>query len=373
MPRIGLNKTKYAGVYWKDDLDPAGKKCRIYYIIYRRAGESGQIEEKVSDYTMTPYKAFLLRADKIKRVEPTNQERREASRKKKWTFNDLWKKFEETVELKSMRTVKGLYKNHIKKALGEKIPAKLQPLDLERLRKKVEKGHSPATTRYVLGLVRRLANFGRDSHLCAGLTFRVRMPKVDNAKTEDLSPAQLKRLKKVLDEYPDTIEKGGRRDSAVQIVAIMRMALFTGMRRGEILALKWEHVDFRKGFIKIVSPKSGQTHEIPLNIHARRVLKNHPRADSEYVFPGAGGKQRSEVKYHLQEIKKRAKLPKDFRPLHGLRHHFASALASSGRVDMYALQRMLGHKTPAMTQRYAHLRDEAMKAAAKVADEVIGG
>jgi len=73
----------------------------------------------------------------------------------------------------------------------------------------------------------------------------------------------------------------------------------------------------------------------------------------------------------VNEIKKKAGLPKDFRPLHGLRHVFASMLASSGKVDMYALQKLLTHKSPSMTQRYAHLRDETLKRASALAGDLI--
>ena len=64
-------------------------------------------------------------------------------------------------------------------------------------------------------------------------------------------------------------------------------------------------------------------------------------------------------------------LPKDFRPLHGLRHVYASMLASSGQVDMYTLQKLLTHKDPKMTQRYAHLRDDALKRASNLAGNLI--
>lgn len=65
-----------------------------------------------------------------------------------------------------------------------------------------------------------------------------------------------------------------------------------------------------------------------------------------------------------------AGLPKDFRPMHGLRHVFASTLASSGQVDLYTLQKLLTHKTPAMVQRYAHLRDDAMMKASEVVGDM---
>jgi integrase len=75
----------------------------------------------------------------------------------------------------------------------------------------------------------------------------------------------------------------------------------------------------------------------------------------------------------LSRIKERAGIPKDFRALHGLRHVYASMLASSGKVDMYTLQKLLTHKSPQMTQRYAHLRDETLRKAADLAGDLIEG
>ena len=60
------------------------------------------------------------------------------------------------------------------------------------------------------------------------------------------------------------------------------------------------------------------------------------------------------------------------RPLHGLRHVFESTLASSGKVDMYTLQKLLTHKSPIMIQNgYAHLRDDALKRASELAGRLI--
>ena len=64
-------------------------------------------------------------------------------------------------------------------------------------------------------------------------------------------------------------------------------------------------------------------------------------------------------------------MPDGFRPIHGLRHVYASMLASSGQVDMYTLQKLLTHKSPVMTQRYAHLRDDVLKRASEVASNII--
>jgi integrase len=73
----------------------------------------------------------------------------------------------------------------------------------------------------------------------------------------------------------------------------------------------------------------------------------------------------------VNRIRKRAKLPKGFRPFHGLRHVYASMLASSGEVDMCTLQRLLTHKSPQMTQRYAHLKEETLKRASDLAGSLV--
>jgi integrase len=157
----------------------------------------------------------------------------------------------------------------------------------------------------------------------------------------------------------------------------MKLVLFTGMRRGELFKLQWGDVDFERGFIHIKDPKGGPEQKIPLNDSAREILANHERSESPYVFPGRDGRQRVTIQHAATRIKKRAGLPKDFRPLHGLRHVYASMLASSGQVDMYTLQKLLTHKSPQMTQRYAHLRDEALRQAADLAgtliDQVVSG
>jgi integrase len=151
----------------------------------------------------------------------------------------------------------------------------------------------------------------------------------------------------------------------------MKLALFTGMRRGELFSLQWQDVDFERGFIHIRYPKGGQDQKIPLNEPARALLLSHPRTDSPFVFPGRDGGKRVDINKQVNRIKRMAELPKDFRALHGLRHVYASMLASSGQVDLYTLQKLLTHKSPAMTMRYAHLRDEALRNAANLAGNLI--
>jgi site-specific recombinase XerD len=78
-----------------------------------------------------------------------------------------------------------------------------------------------------------------------------------------------------------------------------------------------------------------------------------------------------DINHQIKQIKEAAAHPKDFRALHGLRHVYASMLASSGQVDLYTLQKLLTQKSPSMTQRYAHLRDHALREAADLAGNIL--
>jgi integrase len=226
----------------------------------------------------------------------------------------------------------------------------------------LQKTHKLGTIKNVLELLRRLINFGINKKLCTGPGFAFEMPRVNNLKTEDLSPEQLTALLEAIEQDPN-----------VQAANFMKMALFTGMRRGELFKLQWQDVDFDREFVHIRDPKGGQDQKIPLNAAARQVLLEHPRTDSPFVFPGRGGGQRVDINKQVNRIKRQAGLPKDFRAVHGLRHVYASMLASSGEVDLYTLQKLLTHKSSAMTQRYAHLRDEAFRRASDVAGDIFAG
>ena len=99
----------------------------------------------------------------------------------------------------------------------------------------------------------------------------------------------------------------------------MLMALYTGMRRSELFRLQWKDVDFDRGFIHIREPKGGVDQTIPLNDGARQVLEGIYRRESEFVFPGRGGQQRTDIHRQANRIRDKAGLPRDFRALHGLR------------------------------------------------------
>jgi integrase len=365
MPANKRYKTKYPGVTYIIGKTVSGKPEKSYHIRYRKGDKL--VEEKAGRQyqdDMTPAKAAGIRAAKIegektnaeKRVE--KQARREAE-KGRYTIDRLWGEYSlNRAPGKSLYTDQNRYEKYIKTDFGSKEPKDLVKLDVDRLRIKLLKKKSPQTVKHILNLLTWIINYGTKNGLSPGVAFHIQKPTVNNIKTEDLTQEQLNNLLKTIDANSNKIVGG-----------MMKMALYTGMRRGEMFKLEWTDVNLDSGFILIRDPKGGTDQKIPINDLARGLLETMPRT-SKYVFPGENGKVRKTTGKAAKKIRKDAGLPKDFRPLHGLRHVYASMLASSGKVDMYVLQRLLTHKSPVMTQRYAHLRDEALKAGAGQVDDI---
>jgi integrase len=164
-----------------------------------------------------------------------------------------------------------------------------------------------------------------------------------------------------------------------RIGEIIECAFNTGMRRGEILGLKWSQI--RNGFIYLQKTKTNNARQIPINddlqrlfekIRARKEkpkkknvigldgkpVENRP-SKSEYVF-NYHGRQVSEVKRSFKKALDDAGI-EDFR-FHDLRHTFASHMVMRG-ASIKEVQEILGHKSLTMTVRYAHLSQEYKKKA----------
>jgi integrase len=141
----------------------------------------------------------------------------------------------------------------------------------------------------------------------------------------------------------------------------LRLLIFTGARLGEILHLKWEHVD--GDLLRLPDSKTGAK-TIHLNAPAREVLAAIPRvAENPYVCVGAErGKHIVNIEKRWRRIRKAALLT-DVR-IHDLRHSFAS-VAVSGGGTLPLIGGLLGHSQPATTARYAHLYDDAKAALAE--------
>jgi integrase len=178
--------------------------------------------------------------------------------------------------------------------------------------------------------------------------------------------------------------------------ALITLALRTGMRQGELAALRWEDLDLsEKGSVavrrsadtrtrtRVSTTKTGEERRVGIGARTVAVLKAHKKrqleermaasswADPGLVFPNTKGKvrRRDSVMRSLRKRLAEADLPAGIR-FHDLRHT-AATLAIKQGIPIPTVSKMLGHSDPAMTlRRYAHVLDDMREDAARTMDEL---
>ncbi len=136
----------------------------------------------------------------------------------------------------------------------------------------------------------------------------------------------------------------------------LRLALFTGARRGEIAAFKWHHIDWERRLIRLPDSKNNAPRTVHLSDAALEVLRTAPRI-SEFIIAGRRGGY-SSLTRAWGKARKYARLD-DVR-LHDLRHSYA-ALAAGRGVSLHVISKLLGHRDVKTTQRYAHLARDVVQ------------
>lgn len=172
--------------------------------------------------------------------------------------------------------------------------------------------------------------------------------------TRFLSRAEVDRLHAALDAHRP-------RGSGRQQADVIRLLLLTGCRKSEIVRLRWTEV--ADDALHLADTKTGPR-TVFLNAQARAVLARQPRTeDACYVFPAAGGGSARSLHLSLWRTARRRAGLDDVR-LHDLRHTFASHAVLRG-APLPVVSRLLGHRSPRMTLRYAHAGDRETAAAAE--------
>ncbi len=147
---------------------------------------------------------------------------------------------------------------------------------------------------------------------------------------------------------------------------IVVTALHTGMRKGELLGLTWDCVDMTHGFIRLKQTKNGKARALPFNETLWGLFSGlRTRQDVSYVFHDAAGNRWNDIRHPFDEACVGAGFT-DFH-FHDLRHSFASWLMMRG-VPLATVSNLLGHTSPTMTLRYAHLSPKHLTSAVRVLD-----
>ena len=286
------------------------------------------------------------------------------------------------VRASSYKTYQGFIENHIRPALG-KIPLeKLTAMDLQRLYKHLlesgrgectESRSKPKTARNINQMISSALNCAVEQRLISSNpTKGCVLPKLERKEMKILPPESL-----------GTFFEEARRSGMFELYYI---DLATGLRRGELLGLKWSDIDLDKGIIHVrrqVLRQNGKVVEAPLKTKnsyrniaigadAVKVLKGIEQKD-EHVFPSPYGGPMSpdSVLHMLQRVLKRAGLERI--RFHDLRHTF-SVLALQNGVDVKTLSAMLGHYSAGFTlDTYAHVTTSMQKQAANAVGNFLSG
>ena len=290
----------------------------------------------------------------------------------------------------TFKTSQGFLKNHIRPQIGNVPLAELTSLDLQRFykhlldggrvdrieAKKKPKGLAPKTVRNIHQIISSALKLASEQRLI------VRNPAdgcaLPKAERKEMRTLPIEQLTSFLREAKDS-----------GVYELYYLDLATGLRRGELLGLKWTDVDLDRGILKIqraISRQNGKVVEaplktknayrtLPLSADAISVLKMQKCkvGNSEWVFPSPSGGPMSpdSVLHMLQRVLKRAGLPKV--RFHDLRHTFATLALQNG-VDIKTVSGMLGHFSAGFTlDTYAHVTTSAKREAAKTMGNILSG
>lgn len=152
---------------------------------------------------------------------------------------------------------------------------------------------------------------------------------------------------------------------------IVVFALNTGMRQGEILSLTWHDVDLKRGIAILYETKNGEIRSLPLNRTVLRLMKEkgkvrHLSVDNVFLSSSCTPLDAGNLRRAFMGALEKAKI-RNF-CFHDLRHTFATRLVQKG-VDLYRVQKLLGHKDIKTTQRYAHHYPESLRSGVDVLDD----
>lgn len=353
-------KAGFVGVYSREFLNHNGKPDQCFYITYRK--ERRLVWEKIG-HASEGYGARMaanLRAERVRSIRHGEELPKEKA--KVPLFSEMADTYISWAE-ENLRdpNVRGRYENHLKDHLLKKRLNEISPFDIERLKSDLlKRGLSPATVKHCLGMIREIFNKATTwgKYTGANPIRSVKMPTINNRRERFLSFEEAQIL---LEE----LNKGSQTTYELALIA-----LHTGLRAGEIFNLRKQDLDFENGIIRIMDPKNKSSRAAFMTDQTKELLKARlPAEPGDLVFL-----PRIHAKGHISRVSgffQRAvdqlfnKGITDRRQrvvFHSLRHTFASWLAIQG-TPLLAIKELLGHKTLAMTERYAHLTPDMKKKA----------
>jgi integrase len=333
------------------------KRSNVWWIRY--TGIDGK-QKRESSYSKDHKVALALFADRQKTISSGKEP--EIKRIPNYTFGELAEKYKAWIEgRQNSAKTKGYIIGQLLLVFGDIQLKRFNTAMTDQLQTDlISKEYKPSSNNKVLNILKHMFNKAVEWEMVDEDILK-RIRKVKPLRDDG------KRLRYLSKEECQALVNAC--DSHLKPIAIT--ALNTGMRRGEILGLKWdEHIDLRHGFILLNKTKNGERREIPINDTLRNTLQGLTRRlDVPYVFHDpVTGNPYQDVKRSFKTALKKVKI-QDFH-FHDFRHTFASHLVMAG-VDITTVSRLLGHKSLTMTLRYSHLAPAHMQKAVNILDNAL--
>lgn len=293
---------------------------------------------------------------------------------------------------------------HLNPRFGSKYADALKPIDIDRYRQeRLTEGAKPATVNREWNICKAILNKGEAWGVLERNPIRrgaVSVFRVDNAKLVFFEVGEWSQLITAFDDesrwvgHVDQSRRlgpvietpgkgqarrfgGGRKGNSAasheylrrlrECVPAMKALLYTGSRLGEVLALRWEDVDWKRGVLTIRQQKTRKSKTVPISSGLQEVLEAVPKGSgSTVVFRRGNGAaiRKHELQRAFEVAKRIAGIRSELTP-HSIRHTFASWLAIAGR-PLRTIQELLGHGDLRMTLRYAHLSPAHLREAVEV-------
>lgn len=260
-------------------------------------------------------------------------------------------------------TISFLYK-HLLPTLGELHLDEVTPEKISAVHQALrDEGYALATANRLPIFLKTIYNLCRRQKV-PGSSINpanaVQLFQVNNARERYLTPEEIQRLRDALEVSENP-----------QLKFIVPLLLLLGCRKRELLDARWEYVDLDRRRLYVPLSKSGKPRNIPLSMQAVEMIKRLPRwAGCPYVIPNPTTlKPYVSLYVAWHNARKRAGLGEV--RIHDLRHTAASMLVQSN-VPIYTVSKILGHTQLKTTERYSHLADETLLAAADTAATAMG-
>jgi len=355
--RIEYCDQSVSGFYVEVRRTAAGKGS--YYLRYKNAGKTAH--QRIGTTNTLSLVDARNKAIQLKAEIAAGNDPKQASTEAERTYASfLQQKYLPYAKRhkRSYRFDEGLINNRIIKRFGRYPLAKINRADVQAFHSELhDQGLSPATCDHHLKLIRRTLNLAVDWGLLeSNPVKRIELFKVDNQLDNLLTDQQLQSLLSVL-----------RNDENRMVCRLALFLLSTGARLGEALKARWMDIDTsnRVWRIPASNSKSKRIRSVPLNASALSVLDELDTRNHTFLFVSTQTGERLKYVHKVwRRLRAQAGLP-ELR-LHDLRHQYASFLVNNGR-SLYEVQQILGHSSPTVTQRYAHLSTRSLQDAAESA------